>query len=171
MSIEKRAPFVATDQRQLPRVTITVPVMLTSSSGQTATGLMHNVSPGGMQVRLSAESAAALLSTRQAMGKSKPCYVRARFLVPLREQRVPISVKCLVAHVSPVLGAPAAARIAIGFSFKRFIDTKNLRRFVLFIEEQLVPMEEYDLYLYGCAQPRIKSNSKRSKTELHRRKQ
>ncbi len=164
MSIEKRAPFVDVDRRQLPRITITVPVMLTGSTGRTVSGLMHNVSPGGMQVRLSAESAAALLPKREEIGNSKACYVRARFLVPLRKERVPISVKCLVAHVSAVDGAPEAARIAIGFSFKRFIDTKNLRRFVLFIEEQLVPMEEYELYLYGRGQPHIKSSSKRRKT-------
>lgn len=170
MSIGKRAPLVDADRRQLPRVTISVPVILTGSRGQTVTGLMHNVSPGGMQVRLSAGSAAALLPKREEIGSSRAGYVRARFLVPLRRECVPISVKCLVAHVSPVDGAPAAARIAIGFSFKRFIDAKNLRRFVLFIEEQLVPMEDYELYLYGREQPQIKSSPKRTKTKQNREK-
>ncbi|HSS63740.1 MAG TPA: PilZ domain-containing protein [Gammaproteobacteria bacterium] len=163
MSIVNRAPRSETERRQFPRVAITLPVRLRSSAGQTAAGLMHNVSPGGMQVRLSAESAARLLAAREEIESGGACHFRAQFLVPLRGERVAISVHCIAAHVSRIPGAPAAARTAIGFRFKRFKDIGTLRRFVLFIEEQLVPMEDYELYLHGRALPQRKSSSKKNK--------
>lgn len=156
MSSEHQAAFADAESRRLPRVAITVPVMLKRSEGTTVTGLMHNVSPGGMQVRLSTEAAAALLPKKSEIKTNSVCSVHARFLLPLRNERVAITVKCVLAHVSPVDGAPTGARIAIGFRFKRFRDTKSLRRFVQFIEEQMVPLEDYELYLYGPVSPRKK---------------
>ncbi len=144
--------FANAERRQLPRVAITVPVILKRSKGTTLKGLMHNVSPGGMQVRLSTEAAAALLPNKKGeIRANSGCSVHARFLLPLRKERVAIMVKCVVAHVSPVANAPAEARVAIGFRFKRFRDAKSQRRFVLFLEEQMVPPEDYDLYLHGPA--------------------
>ncbi len=163
MSIDKRAAFAGADRRQFPRVAITMPVMLSRLKGQTISGLIQNISPGGMLVRLSAQSAAALLPQRQEKGKPGIGPIHAQFLVPLRQQRIPISVSCIIAHVSPVHGAPEAARIAIGYRFKRFKDQKTLRRFVSFIEEQLVPMEDYQLYLHGPASSRRKPRSKKVK--------
>lgn len=170
MSIEKRASFVNADRRQLPRVAITMPVALTRAKGQKITGLMQNISPGGMLVRLSDRSAATLLPRKDAVGSDGIVPIHAQFLVPLREARVPISVSCLVAHVSPVDGAPTAARIAVGFRFKQFRDNKTLRRFVAFIEEQLVPMEDYQLYLHGPSLRRPKpEGGKNSKTRVSAR--
>ena len=153
MSTEKRASPAIAERRQFPRVAVTIPVMLTHSDTQAVTGLMHNVSPGGMQVRLSAPSAARLMPKKKEIKRGVHGYFRAQFLVPLRGERFAISVHCAAAHVSPVDGALTAARIAIGFRFKRFKDAKTLRRFVLFIEEQLVPMEDYELYLHGGGLP------------------
>jgi hypothetical protein len=163
MGTKKRARFINAERRQFPRVVISVPVVLTGARGQTVHALMHNVSPGGMQVRLGADASAALLPKRDEIGNSRVVFVLARFLLPLREERVAISVKCAVAHVSPVDGTLAAARIAIGFRFKRFKDTKNLRRFVLFLEEQLVPIEDYELYLHGHSPRQNRSSSKSNK--------
>ncbi len=160
MGTKKRARIINAERRQFPRVAISVPLVLTGAKGQTVNALMHNVSPGGMQVRLGTEAAAALLPKRDEIGNSGVVSVLARFLVPLREERVAISVKCVVAHVSPVDGALAAARIAIGFRFKRFKNKKNLRRFVLFLEEQLVPIEDYEIYLHGHPLQHNKSSSK-----------
>lgn len=164
MVIQKRASLADAERRQFPRVAISMPVKLTRSKGQAITGLMQNVSPGGMQVRLSARSAAALLPKNKKPGDSGPGPVHAQFLVPLRQERVAIAVSCLVAHVSPVKGAPAEAQIAIGFRFKRFKDARTLRRFVLFIEEQLVPMEDYELYLHGRTLPQQKRKRKRTRS-------
>ena len=150
MSIEKRAAFASADRRQLPRVAITMPVVLSRQKGQTINGLIQNISPGGMLVRMSAQSAAALLPQKKEKDGSGTGPIDAQFLVPLRQQHVPISVSCLIAHVSPVDRAPEAARIAIGYRFQRFKDERTLRRFVSFIEEQLVPMEDYQLYLHGA---------------------
>ena len=163
MSIEKQAPFASADRRQFPRIAITIPVMLSRQKGQTINGLIQNISPGGMLVRMSAQSAATLLPQRQEKGKPGVAPIDAQFLVPLRQRQVPISVSCLIAHVSPVHGAPEAARIAIGYRFKRFKDQNTLRRFVSFIEEQLVPMEDYQLYLHGPAPSRRKSRSIKSR--------
>ncbi len=163
MSIEKRAAFASADRRQFPRVAITMPVMLSGQEEQTIKGLIQNISPGGMLVRLSAQSAAALLPQRKVKGNPGTGPIEAQFLVLLRQQRVPISVSCLIAHVTEVDGAPEAARIAIGCRFKRFKDQKTLRRFVSFIEEQLVPMEDYQLYLHGPALSGRKPRSKKSK--------
>ncbi|MDH3317143.1 MAG: PilZ domain-containing protein [Gammaproteobacteria bacterium] len=160
MSSEYQTAFANAERRQLPRVAITVPVILKRSKGTTVTGLMHNVSPGGMQVRLSTEGAAALLPKKSEIKTNAGCSVHARFLLPLRNEHVAITVKCVVAHVSPVANAPAGARVAIGFRFKRFRDATCLRRFVLFLEEQMVPPEDYELYLHGPASPRKKPKSK-----------
>ena len=163
MGTKKPARFIDAERRRFPRVAISVPVLLTGARGQTVNALMHSVSPGGMQVRLGAEAAAALLPKRDEIENRRVVFVLARFLVPLREERIAVSVKCAVAHVSPIAGALAAARIAIGFRFKRFKDTKNLRRFVLFLEEQLVPIEDYELYLHGHPPRHNKSSSKSKK--------
>ncbi len=164
MSIEKRAAFASADRRQFPRVAITMPIILSGQKGQAINGLIQNISPGGMLVRLSAQSAAALLPQKKEKGNPGIGPIDARFLVPLKQQRVPVSVSCLIAHVSPVDGAPEAARIAVGFRFKHFRDQRTLRRFVSFIEEQLVPMEDYQLYLHGPALAGRKPRSKRSKS-------
>ncbi len=163
MSIEKRTAFASADRRLFPRVAITMPVMLSGQKGQTINGLIQNISPGGMLVRLSAQSAAVLLPQKNEKDRPDIGPIEAQFLVPLRQQRISISVSCLVAHVTEVDGAPEAARIAIGYRFKRFKDQRTLRRFVSFIEEQLVPMEDYQLYLHGPASSRRKPRSKRSK--------
>ncbi len=160
MSSEHQMAFPNAERRQLPRVAITVPVILKRSKGTTVKGLMHNVSPGGMQVRLSTEAAAALLPKKSEMKTKTVCSVHARFLLPLRNERVAITVKCVVAHVSPVANAPTEARVAIGFRFKRFRNAKNQRLFVLFLEEQMVPPEDYELYLHGPAAPRKGPKSK-----------
>lgn len=159
MSNEKQTLAADAERRRFPRVAITVPVMLTRSDQRAVTGLMHNVSPGGMQVHLGAESAATLLPENGEIGTGEDFSIHARFLVPLRQERVAISVECAVAHVSP-----AEARVAVGFRFKRFEDTKSLRRFVLFIEERLVPVEDYELYLHGPGRSRGKPSSKTTTT-------
>jgi hypothetical protein len=157
MSVGKRVSPPISERRQFPRVAITIPVMLSRSVTPWVTGLMHNVSPGGMHVRLSPGAAAKLMPKGEKIKLGGEGCFRAQFLVPLRGERFAISVNCVAAHVSLVDGAMMAARVAIGFRFKRFKDAKTLRRFVLFIEEQLVPMEDYELYLHGSALPRAEA--------------
>lgn len=159
MSNEYPAAFADAERRRLPRITITVPVMLKRSDKAAVTALMHNVSPGGMQVRLSTKAAAALLPKENEIETNSVFSVHARFLLPLRKERVAITVSCEVVHVSPVDGAPTGARVAIGLRFKRFRNAMSLRRFVLFIEEQMVPPEYYELYLHGPVSPRNKPKS------------
>lgn len=149
MSIEKPASTDTADRRQFPRVAITIPVKLMRSATPPVTGLTHDLSPGGMQVRLSAKAAARLMPKGKEIQRGGEAHIRAQFLVPLRGKRYTISVHCVAAHVSPLNGASAVAQVAIGFHFKRFKDAETQRRFVLFVEEQLVPVEEYDLYLRG----------------------
>lgn len=117
---------------------------------------MHNLSPGGMQVRLSSEAANALLPAKDPTGQKRLCSVQVRFVLPLRKERVPITVKTDVVHVSIVTAAPAAARVAVGFRLKRFKDSNSLRRFVMYLEEQMVPLEDYELYLNGPAAARAR---------------
>lgn len=150
MIIEKRGPLADAERRRFPRVAVAIPVKLARSKTQTVSGLIQNISPGGMLVRFSLKSAARLLPEAAKKSGRGHSY-RAQFLVPLRQQHVHISVDCVVAHVSSRDRAPSAARVAIGFRFRCFKDTKTLRRFVLFIEEQLVPLEDYELYLHGRA--------------------
>lgn len=161
MSIEKRASRVSAERRRFPRVAITVPVKLMCSPTPPVTGLTHDLSPGGMQVRLSAKAAARLMPKGEKIQRGGEAHVRAQFLVPLRGKRHTISVHCVAAHVSPLSGASAVAQVAIGFRFKRFKDAKTLRRFVMFIEEQLVPLEDYELYIHGPPLPREEAGPKR----------
>ena len=149
MSSGQRVVSISAERRRFPRVAITVPVQLKRSRCSTVTGLLHNLSPGGMQVRLSAQAAAALLPKRSELKPNVSFSIHASFLIPLKKTRVAIAVKSTVVHVSVVDAAPAAARIAIGFRFERFKNLETLRRFVMFLEEQMVPMEDYELYLYG----------------------
>ena len=158
MNAVKRPKAAGAERRRFPRVSGTVPVVLESSKGKTVTGLMHNLSPGGMQVRLSSEAADALLAGKGRTGQGQKFSVQARFVLPLRKTRVPITVKTDVVHVFIVDSAPAAARVAVGFRLKRFKDSNSLRRFVMYLEEQMVPLEDYELYLNGPAAARGKTS-------------
>lgn len=136
------------DRRQYPRIEITVPVILKRGSAPAVTALMHNISPGGMQVRVSADASASLEVDAPEDRKSA-APLRASFLLPLRGKRKSVAVDCEVRHVSRVRGAPAGAEMAVGLRFHDFTDTKYLRRFVRFIEEQMVPPEDIQVYLHG----------------------
>jgi c-di-GMP-binding flagellar brake protein YcgR len=153
MSIEGQTSGNFVERRQFPRVAITIPVKLSRGAAPPVTGLTHDVSPGGMQVRLSAKAAAMLMPKGEKTQRDGKSRLQAQFLVPLRGKRYAISVQCVAAHVSALEGASAVAQVAIGFRFKHFKDAKTQQRFVRFIEEQLVPVEDYDLYLRGRTPP------------------
>ena len=110
---------------------------------------MFNVSPGGMQVRCDRDTASRLCPENSLSKKGVSLPVDGHLLLPTHLGRVPVRVKCLIVHTALVTGAPAETEVAIGVKFQEFRDRQSLRQFMTFIEEQLVPAEDFEVYVGG----------------------
>lgn len=149
----------ARDRRQLPRIDIELPATLELDNGDCVGVRVFNISPEGMQVRCSRPLAASLCPAKRWTADGAPS-LRARFRLPLRGTTVPLEVRCRIRHLNLLPKAPPDAEVAIGLEFRRFQSDGHLRRFVAFIEQQLVPAEDYDVYLRGRGS-RAKENAAR----------
>ncbi len=136
-------------QRQYPRIAISLPVVLRQGETTAVAVQMVNISPGGMQVRCNRETASRLCPADSFSQKDVSLPVAGHLLLPTHLGRVPVRVRCLIVHVSLVTGAAAETEVAIGVKFRVFRDRRSLRHFVRFIEEQLVPLEDFEVYVGG----------------------
>jgi hypothetical protein len=136
-------------QRQYPRIAISLPVVLRQGDNPGVAVEMFNISPGGMQVRCHRETATRLCAANSFSEKGAPLPGDAHLFLPIHSGRVPVRVKCLIAHISLVPGACPEEEVAIGVKFQVFRDRQSLRHFMAFIEEQLVPLEDFEVYVGG----------------------
>lgn len=139
----------ASDRRQLPRIDIILPAALRLKDGGTANVRVFNISREGLQIRCTRAVAARLCPSKRLTDRREMPLMQLRFLVPLLGGRTPVEVRCRMRHLNLLPEAPPETEVAIGLEFRRFPSEKYLQRFIAFIEEQLVPVEDYEVYLRG----------------------
>ncbi len=145
----KRGSARSRRRRQYPRIAISLPVTLRQGDNPGVGVEMFNISPGGMQVRCHRDTATRLCPADSFSQMDLALPVDAHLFLPIHFGRVPVRVKCLIVHVSLVTGAPPETEVAIGVKFQVFRDRQSFRHFIRFIEEQLVPLEDFEVYVGG----------------------
>lgn len=148
--VQKTTPSNPRDRRQFPRIATVLPVVIKTRWGKTINAHMFNISPGGLQIRCGKRTAEKIRKEAIESSSKKSMSVVTHFLLPLHSGRELVIAKCRVKHVSIVKGAAPEAEVALGLEFSRFKSVKYLKRFVRYIEEQLVPLEDYALYCEGA---------------------
>ena len=145
----KRTTSPARNRRQFPRIAIVLPVVLQLNNGDSVNVRTFDISPGGMQIRCSRAVAAKLCPTNNFIPRQKAPLFLARLLLPLHSGRVPVEARCCTMHVHLLQGAAPDAEVIIGLEFRGFRSQKYLRRFIWFIEEHLVPIEDFEVFVHG----------------------
>ena len=145
----KPARPVTRGRRQFPRIKVLLSVLLKPAAGDPLKASTYNLSPGGAQIRCSRELAARLCPGGRFSPGGKGPTLAARFMVPLHAGPVPVEVMCRLVHLNPLSRPKPGAEVALGLKFLRFAGQGHLRHFMRFVEEQLVPAEDFEVYVRG----------------------
>ncbi len=119
------------EKRKYPRIIVDCPATLFFSEDQETEVLIHDICPGGIQVRCDKKTAHILKSE-----KDKATYdFGMTFILPLEGERIKITVRCRLVYMIKI----DEAIFATGMQFTS-MDNANRKTLKRFIESSMEPL-------------------------------